>query len=260
MERRVDESNDDRITVHGPEESCEVLALVRKEGEGQFLSLFLIIREDHALHDREPLLLEEHVLGAAEADSSGSVGTGTLRIRGVVGIGPHIELAPIISPSEEFREPGIVDVRDLRLHHADEHLTGGSVDGEPVSFVDNDIADAHRPLLEIDVEFGCTDNGRLSELTSNESGVARPSAPRGNDSVGSEHAVHVVRLRLGPAQYHIFAVLRPCFSEIGIECDHAHSGTGRDVESQSDLPIACDGRLFRFGVELWVEEEVHVIW
>ena len=51
----------------------------------------LVGGEDHLLHDREPLLAEEHVLGAAEADP---LGAELARLRGVLGrVGVRAHLA-----------------------------------------------------------------------------------------------------------------------------------------------------------------------
>ena len=70
MQRRVDQADDDRAAVHGLEQAVEVRAL-----EGQQLvqgrgALRADLGQDHALHDGQALRLEEHVLGAAQADAT----------------------------------------------------------------------------------------------------------------------------------------------------------------------------------------------
>ena len=72
MQRRVDQADDDRAGRSSPEQAVEVTAL-----EGQQLvqgagALFADLGQDHALHDRQAIFLEEHVLGAAEANALGA--------------------------------------------------------------------------------------------------------------------------------------------------------------------------------------------
>jgi hypothetical protein len=69
MQRRVDQADDDRVAVHGLEQAGEVGALVGQQLIQGLGALFGGLSQDHALHDRQALLLEEHVLGAAQADT-----------------------------------------------------------------------------------------------------------------------------------------------------------------------------------------------
>ena len=58
--------------VHRAEEADEVRALHRQQLREVLVALRVVVREDHLLHDRQPLGLEEHVLGAAQADALGA--------------------------------------------------------------------------------------------------------------------------------------------------------------------------------------------
>jgi hypothetical protein len=67
----------------------------------------LVFGQDHLLDDRQAFRLEEHVLGAAQADTNRAVGAGALGILGVVGVGPNLQAAA--------REPsGMVRIRRWR--------------------------------------------------------------------------------------------------------------------------------------------------
>ena len=57
------------------------------------------VGEDHLLHDRQPLLAEEHVLGAAEADALGAELARARRVLGVVGVRAHLQAAQRRRPS-----------------------------------------------------------------------------------------------------------------------------------------------------------------
>ena len=88
VQRRVDEADDHRQAVHGAEEAREVIgleALELAEGGIERLDRLALLRralvigpglrgrgrmgiEDHSPDGRQAILLEEHVLGPAEAD------------------------------------------------------------------------------------------------------------------------------------------------------------------------------------------------
>ena len=88
VERRVDQPDDDRQPVHRPEQAGEVLPLERQQRVDGLPAFAGRLGRDHPLHDRQPLLLEEHVLGAAQADALGAVLAGALGVARIVGVGP----------------------------------------------------------------------------------------------------------------------------------------------------------------------------
>jgi hypothetical protein len=112
---RVDQADDDRQAIHGAEEAQEILALEGQE-DGQALvdHLRVVLVEDHPLHVRQAVLLEEHVLGAAEADALGAVLSGALGVDRVVGVGPHLEAAGVVGPGEELLEIRVAEIGDHR--------------------------------------------------------------------------------------------------------------------------------------------------
>ncbi len=73
VQRRVNQTDDDRIAIHGFEQAIEVLTLVRQQFIQRRGALFTALRQDHALDDGQTFRLEEHVLGTTEADALGAV-------------------------------------------------------------------------------------------------------------------------------------------------------------------------------------------
>ncbi len=53
-------------------------------------ALFAGFGQDHLLDDRQALGLEEHVLGAAQADTLGAIGAGAPGILGIIRIRPNL--------------------------------------------------------------------------------------------------------------------------------------------------------------------------
>ncbi len=86
-------------------------------------------------HGDDALGVEEHVLGAAQADALGAELARRLGIERRLGIGAHLQPPHLVGPAHQRREVA----RQLRLDHgdgADEDLAGAAVDGQ-------DLAAAH---------------------------------------------------------------------------------------------------------------------
>ena len=64
----------------------------------------LVVREDHLLDLRQPLLAEEHVLGAAEPDSLGAQLTRFRRVGQRVGVRVHFQVPDVVCPAENYLE------------------------------------------------------------------------------------------------------------------------------------------------------------
>ena len=77
----------------------EVLALEGQQLGQVLLALLGGVGHDHVLHVREPLLLHEHVLGAAQADALGAEAAGRAGVLGSVGVGAHLQAADLRRPS-----------------------------------------------------------------------------------------------------------------------------------------------------------------
>ena len=161
MQRRVEQAHGDRQPVHGGQDGDEVLAL----DEAQLLErLGLLGRrlgQDHAAHDGQAVLAEEHVLGAAQADA---LGAEPARVGGVVagvGVGPHgqVALADGVGPRQDGVEGG------GRLGRGERHLpghddAGAPVERDPVPLVERDAVGRH--LAVADAQHLGADDGGLA--------------------------------------------------------------------------------------------------
>ena len=99
MQRRVNQADDDGQAVHRLEDALEVAALEGQQLVQGLVALVLVLGQDHALHDGQALLLEEHVLGAAQADALRAEAARALGVPGVVGVGPHLQAAELVGPA-----------------------------------------------------------------------------------------------------------------------------------------------------------------
>ena len=103
VQRRVEQADGHRQAVHRLEDADEVLLLEGLErGEGRLPAL-LVVGEDHLPHGDDPLAVEEHVLGAAEADPLGAERAGLGGVRGRVGVGADLERPDLVGPGHQRR-------------------------------------------------------------------------------------------------------------------------------------------------------------
>ena len=75
--------------------------------------LRVLLVEDHPLHVRQAVGLEEHVLGAAQADPLRAVLARPPGVGRIVGVRPHLQAAELVGPAQQLHEVGVVEVR----HH-----------------------------------------------------------------------------------------------------------------------------------------------
>ena len=109
VERRVEQADRDRQPRHRLEDRLEVGLLEREEPVERVAAALLVAREDHLLHDGQPLVAEEHVLGAAEADALRAELARLRGVLGVVGVRAHLEAPRLVGPLEKRLEV-LVDV------------------------------------------------------------------------------------------------------------------------------------------------------
>ena len=68
------------------------------------LAAGLVVGEDHLPHGDDPLVAEEHVLGAAQADPLGAELAGLGGVLGRVGVGADLERADLVGPVHQRGE------------------------------------------------------------------------------------------------------------------------------------------------------------
>ena len=126
MERYVEQSDRDRILLHGPEDRDEILPLHGLELLQGLQALLFVLGKDHLDDDLEPVLEVEHPLGPAESDPFGPELDRLLGVLGRVGVGAHFQSSDSICPLHEFAELA-GEFRFDGGHLAQEHLSGGAV-------------------------------------------------------------------------------------------------------------------------------------
>src|SRR5262252_7773527 len=97
MQWWIEQANDYRVALtglgitHRLEDAHKVRSLKWEELIQRFLPFLDGRREDHLLYNREPFLLHEHMLSAAQSDALRAKGDGALCVAWIVGIGPDAQ-------------------------------------------------------------------------------------------------------------------------------------------------------------------------
>ncbi|CAM5529829.1 hypothetical protein SNARM312S_07686 [Streptomyces narbonensis] len=252
VQRRVEQADRDGQPVHGLEELDEVLLLQRQEGLQRLLALGVRVGEDEAL-DVLAALTEEHVLGAAQADALGAEAAGAQRVLGVVGVGADAQPADAVRVGHDAVHGGdelvgvvgagvhaALEVLDDRGRHdgylTEVHLAGGAVDGDDVALLDNlAVGRGHPAALGVDLELlGAADTG-LAHAAGDDGGVRGLAAARGEDALGGDHAVQVVRVGLASDQDDLLAGAGPLDRGVRVEDGLADGGARGGGDAAPDL-------------------------
>ena len=112
-------------------------ALVRQELRERGLAALHVVGEDHLADGADALLVEEHVLGAAEPDALGAEAARGAGVERRVGVGAHLHRADVVGPGHQLAELA----GERRAHGGDgalEDVAGAAVDRDDVALLERD--------------------------------------------------------------------------------------------------------------------------
>ena len=260
VQGRVKQADDDGLAVHGLEHTEEVVGLdLQQLAEGLLLSAGAV-GQDEGLDDLLAVA-QEHVLGAVETDALGAEVAGQLGVLGVVSVGADAEDAAaggvatdLVGPLED----GLEVAGELGAHQghgAQDDVAGGAVDGDDVALVEHDVGAGDGDLLGLGVDLqglGAADAGG-AHATGDDGGVAGLATVAGQDALGGDHALEVVRRGLPAHEDAGLVLVGAVDGLLGGEDDLAHGGARGGVHALGeDLEVGL-------GVELRVQELVELL-
>ena len=118
---------------HLAEDADEVVALERAGAwRARGSRAVDVAGEDHLAHGGDALLVEEHVLGAAEADALGAEVPRGARVERRVGVGAHAQAPHLVGPPHELAELA-AERRGHRRDRAEVDLPGAAVERDDVA-------------------------------------------------------------------------------------------------------------------------------
>ena len=209
----------------------------------------LVVGEDHLAHRDDAILLEEHVLGPAEADALGAEGERGPRVGRRLGIGADPHPPRLVGPLHQLAEVA----GELRLAHRDdpgEHLAGRAVDGDDVALLEDAAPGGHRARLVVDADRARAGDAGLAHAARHHRGVAGHAAAGGEDALGRVHAVDVLGAGLDADEDHLLSRLLRGLGFLGREDDLARGRARRG--GQAARHDVAGGR----GIDRRVEELV----
>jgi hypothetical protein len=192
VQGRIEQAHRDRQARHDGEQLDEVGLLERLDlGQGG-AATGLVVGQDHLAHGGDPLVVEEHVLGPAQADALGAEATRGARIQRRLGIGAHAQPTHAVGPAHQ----GLEIARQFRLDHghgAVQHLALRPVDGHDLAGPEGATARGKGPGLLVDVDFAGAGHAGASHAARHHRRVAGHAAARRDDAARRMHAVDVLR-------------------------------------------------------------------
>ncbi len=234
MERRVEEANRRRVALQRAEYAGEVLTLVRQQLGQRGLPLLDRLGEDHLAHRVDAVALEEHVLGAGEADADRAERHRVLRLLRRVGVGADDHAGRVRAPLHQLLEVlellGLLgrlvavdqagdDLRRRGLDLARVDLAGRAVDRHPVAFLEGLALDRHRAGLVVDFDRRSAADADLAHLPGDQRRVRRHAAARGEDAFSRDHAAQILRRRFDADQQHLLALVGGRHGAVGVQID-----------------------------------------
>ena len=98
VQRRIEQTNSDRIACHLAVEPDEILFLQRQELIEKLFPLLFRPRQDHLLHNRDAILGEEHMLRPTESNPFRTKATRDVCLIRDVCIGADVEFPYAVGP------------------------------------------------------------------------------------------------------------------------------------------------------------------
>jgi hypothetical protein len=233
VQGRVEQADGDGTALHGLVDGLEVALLHRLELLERLFALLGGLGDDHLADGADAVGLEEHVLGAAEADALGAEGG---RLRGVVrrvGVGADLQAAELVRPAHDAAEvAGDAGRGGLDLLAVD--VAGGAVDGEVVALFKQPAAELEFFLFLVDLDGAAAGDAAGAHAARDDGRVGGHAAADGQHALRVVHALDVLRGGLEADQHDLGAVLGPVGRGLGGEDDLAAGGAGRGGEAGAE--------------------------
>ena len=233
VQRRVEQPDRHRQTVHDPEELDEIPALHRQQLGERGAAAGFVVGEDHFAHRENAVGVEKHVLGAAEPDALGSEGARGLGVARRFRVGAHAEPPRLVGPAHQPRKAAGhlgLDSRDFSRHH----LAGAAVDGDPVSRRECPPVGKHHLVFRVDPHRPGAGHAGPPHAARNHRRMARHAAPRREDTARRMHSVNVLGTGLATHQDDRLPFRGRLLGGIGGKDDPAGGRAGRGRQAARD--------------------------
>ena len=236
MERRIEQTEDDRLAVHNLKGALDSGLDVRLQLGESILALLFGIAKDHLAklgERRLGIAAVEHMLDTEEADAFGTEGKGALRILRRVRIGTDAQAAVFVHDGHELDEERVLgSVLGVDLLTID--ITLGTVEAEPVPFLQGLFTEADGLGGKVDLHRLAADDAALAPATGDEGRVRGHAAAGGKDTGAGAHTLDVFRRGLLTDQDDMLATGVGVHRSLGGEDDRADGAARRGRQTLGD--------------------------
>ena len=155
MQRRIEQTNVYRMTVHSLQDAIEVLLLIRKKLGERLLATFLRTRKNHLTHGLDLLILKEHMLSTAQTDTYCTKVTCHLCIMRRISIGTNYQLGIFIAKVHQLSKVACHLCR-LGLHLPVINLTCRTIQRNEITLVKQHSVDFYSTGLIVYIDCAST--------------------------------------------------------------------------------------------------------
>ena len=251
MQGGIQEADGDRAALHSLVDALEVALLHGLQDSQSALTLLHGVRADHAADGADALALEEHVLGAAQADALSAELAGLSGVVGGVGVGADLQAAVLVTPAHDTAELA-ADGGVGGGHRAVIDVTGGAVQGDPIALHIGLAGQLKLLVGLVHLDLTTAGDAALAHAAGHDGGVGGHAAANGQNALSGLHALDVLRRGLQADQNDLLTALSPCLGVLSGKDNLTRGSTGGSTQS-----LAHDGGLLQsHSVELGVQQGV----
>ena len=192
MERRIQETNADRISLKRFVQFFKVTLLIRKDFIQSSFTFFNSIGADHFTECRNAFRLKEHMLCTAQPDTFGSQFPGLSGVFRSVGICSDTQLAIFISPCHNSAE----FTGNLGINSGNQAVinpSSGAVNGNKISFFERLAGKNKLFVFFIHGNITASGNTAFTHAAGNNSRMACHAAAHSQNTLRALHACDVFR-------------------------------------------------------------------
>ena len=219
------------------------------------LALLHGVRADHLADGGDTVGIEEHVLGAAQADALGAEGHSLLGVAGGVGVGADLQLTILV---RQLHDPAKVAALGRGGHSGNGlavDVAGGAVQGDVVALVVLAASQGEALVGLVHGDGAAAGDAAGAHAAGHNGRVAGHAAAHGEDALGILHALDVLGRGLQTDQDHLLAGLALLHSVLSGKDDLAAGSAGRGSQSGGHGRSLLQG----LGVELGMEQSVQLL-
>ncbi len=252
VQRRIEETDCNRVTLKSLIESLEVSLLHGLDLSKSSLTLLNCIGADHLTECSDSVSLEEHVLCTAKTDTLSAKLSSLLSVSGCISVCSNLQNSVLVSPSHDSAELA----SDCSVYCGDKavvDVTCCTIDGDAVALVVCLASQCELLVVLVHLDVAAAGYAACTHTTSNYCCVRCHTATNCQDTLSSLHTCDILRGCLKSYENYLLATLCPSNSVISSEYYVTASSSGGSAETLTSGCCSLKSSSVELGVEQCVE-------